>query len=47
MLEDYVRTGKTLQLHSSVNEKEWKLYQEGMRDLSINAAKELAAKFHY
>jgi len=44
MLEDYVRTGKTLQLHSSVNEEEWKLYQEGMRDLSINAAKELAGK---
>ena len=44
MLEDYVRTGKTLQLHSSVNEKEWGLYQEGMRDLSINAAKDLAGK---
>lgn len=44
MLEDYVRTGKTLQLHSSVNEKEWNLYQEGMRDLSINAAKDLAGK---
>jgi hypothetical protein len=44
MLEDYVRTGKTLQLHSSVNEKEWTLYQEGMRDLSINAAKDLAKK---
>lgn len=44
MLEDYVRTGKTLQLHSSVNEKEWNLYQEGMRDLSVNAAKELAGK---
>ena len=44
MLEEYVRTGKTLQLHSSVNENEWKLYQEGMRDLSINAAKELAGK---
>lgn len=44
MLEDYVRTGKTLQLHSSVNEKEWNLYQEGMRDLSVNVAKELAGK---
>ena len=44
MLEDYVRTGKTLQLHSSVNEKEWILYQEGMRDLSISAAKDLAGK---
>lgn len=44
MLEDYVRTGKTLQLHSAVNEKEWNLYQEAMRDLSISAAKELAGK---
>jgi 2-polyprenyl-3-methyl-5-hydroxy-6-metoxy-1,4-benzoquinol methylase len=44
MLEDYVRTGKTLQLHNSVNEKEWNLYQEGMRDLSITAAKDLAGK---
>jgi 2-polyprenyl-3-methyl-5-hydroxy-6-metoxy-1,4-benzoquinol methylase len=44
MLEDYVRTGKTLQLHNSVNGKEWNLYQEAMRDLSISAAKELAGK---
>lgn len=44
MLEEYVRTGNTLQLHSSVNEHEWKLYQEAMRDLSISAAKDLAAK---
>lgn len=44
MLEDYVRTGKTLQLHSTVDEKEWNLYQEGMRDLSVNAAKDLAKK---
>lgn len=44
MLEDYVRTGKTLQLHSSLDEKHWNRYQEGMRDLSINAAKDLAKK---
>lgn len=44
MLEDYVRTGKTLQLHSSVNEREWNLYQEGMRDLSVSAANDLAKK---
>ena len=44
MLEDYVRTGKTLQLHNSVNEKEWNLYQEGMRDLSVTAAKDLGGK---
>lgn len=47
MLEDYVRTGKTLQLHSTVDEKEWNLYQEGMRDLSVNAAKDLAKKSPY
>jgi 2-polyprenyl-3-methyl-5-hydroxy-6-metoxy-1,4-benzoquinol methylase len=43
-LEDYVRTGKTLDLHGSVNAAEWKLYQDAMRDLSVNAAKELAGK---
>ena len=43
-LEEYVRTGKTLDLHGSASPKEWKLYQEGMRDLSINAARELAPK---
>ena len=43
-LEDYVRTGEPMQLHSSATEKEWNLYQEGMRDLSVNAAKELAGK---
>ena len=43
-LEDYVSTGNPLQFHSSMNEKEWNLYQEGMRDLSINSAKELAGK---
>jgi 2-polyprenyl-3-methyl-5-hydroxy-6-metoxy-1,4-benzoquinol methylase len=43
-LEEYVRTGKPLDLHGSASGKEWELYQEGMRDLSINAAKELAPK---
>ena len=43
-LEDYVRTGKTLDLHGTANPTEWKLYQDGMRDLSVNAAKELAGK---
>lgn len=44
MLEEYVRTGKTLQLHSTSDKKEWNLYQEGMRDLSINSARDLAKK---
>ena len=43
-LEEYIRTGKTLDLHGSASPKEWQLYQEGMRDLSVNAAKELASK---
>jgi 2-polyprenyl-3-methyl-5-hydroxy-6-metoxy-1,4-benzoquinol methylase len=43
-LEEYVRTGRTLQLHTAVNAQEWELYQEGMRDLSINAARDLAKK---
>ena len=43
-LEEYVRTGKSLDLHSSINPREWELYQEGMRDLSVNAAKEMASK---
>jgi len=43
-LEDYIRTGKPLDLHGTASESEWRLYQEGMRDLSINAAKELASK---
>ena len=43
-LEDYVRTGQTLDMHGSLSQKEWQLYQDGMRDLSISAAKELAPK---
>lgn len=43
-LEDYVRTGKTLEMHGSISPREWQLYQEGMRDLSINVAKEVVSK---
>ncbi|MFI5172250.1 MAG: class I SAM-dependent methyltransferase [Chitinophagales bacterium] len=43
-LEEFVRTGKTLELHSTINSKEWEFYQQGMRDLSINASKEMAKK---
>ena len=43
-LEDYVRSGKPLDLHRTMSEQEWKLYQEAMRDLSVNAARELARK---
>lgn len=43
-LEEFVRTGKPLDLHASIDAHTWEFYQEGMRDLSINAAKELAGK---
>jgi SAM-dependent methyltransferase len=44
-LEDYVRTGRHLELHTEATPKEaWALYMEGMRDLSVNVAKELAGK---
>ena len=43
-LEEYVRTGKPLELHSMTSKKDWELYQEGMRDLSVNVARELASK---
>ena len=43
-MEEYVRTGKPLELHGSINSQEWEHYQEGMRDLSVNAAKEFANK---
>jgi len=29
-LEEFVRTGKTLDLHGTASPKEWQLYQEGM-----------------
>src|SRR5688572_24577164 len=43
-MEDYVRTGKPLELHSSSDPQMWEAYQEGMRDLSVNGAKEFASK---
>jgi len=43
-LENYLRTGKPLDVHDSTSAADWQLYQEAMRDLSCNAAKELAGK---
>jgi SAM-dependent methyltransferase len=43
-LEEYVKTGKSLEMHGTMAAGEWHLYQEGMRDLSFSAAKELARK---
>ena len=43
-LEEYVRTGKPMNFHYAMSADEWAHYQEGMRDLSVNVAKELAKK---
>jgi 2-polyprenyl-3-methyl-5-hydroxy-6-metoxy-1,4-benzoquinol methylase len=43
-LEEYVRTGKPLNFHSTMTAGEWERYQDGMRDLSVNTAKELGGK---
>jgi 2-polyprenyl-3-methyl-5-hydroxy-6-metoxy-1,4-benzoquinol methylase len=43
-LEEYVRTGKPMNFHSTMKADEWARYQDGMRDLSVNTAKELAGK---
>jgi 2-polyprenyl-3-methyl-5-hydroxy-6-metoxy-1,4-benzoquinol methylase len=43
-LEDYVRSGKPVDIHSTSSKEVWKSYQDGMRDLSINSTKELAGK---
>lgn len=43
--EEYVRTGKPMELHENIHNQDfWQVYQEGMRDLSIGAAKELAGR---
>lgn len=43
-LEEFVRTGKPMDFHYKMSPEEWASYQEGMRDLSINTAKELGKK---
>jgi SAM-dependent methyltransferase len=43
-LEGYVRTGRPLDVHGTASGAEWRLYQEAMRDVSINAARELARR---
>lgn len=44
-LEKYLKTGIPIELHEVIGQEEWAKYQRGMRDLSVNAAKELASKF--
>jgi SAM-dependent methyltransferase len=43
-LEDYINTGKSLDLHSILSPDEWVHYQDAMRDISVNASKKLAKK---
>lgn len=43
-LEQYVRSGKALEVHTNLRDNEWASYQEGMRDLSVSTAKELSGK---
>lgn len=43
-MEDFVRTGQPLDFHRNMSAQEWADYQEGMRDLSTNTAKEFAGK---
>ena len=45
-LENFIKTGKSMNLHAIMSKEEWEKYQNGMRDLSINAAKELALKIN-
>jgi 2-polyprenyl-3-methyl-5-hydroxy-6-metoxy-1,4-benzoquinol methylase len=43
-MEEFVRTGKPLDFHQKMSAQEWADYQVGMRDLSINTAKEFGGK---
>jgi 2-polyprenyl-3-methyl-5-hydroxy-6-metoxy-1,4-benzoquinol methylase len=43
-LEDFVRTGKPVDIHGTMTATEWTQYQNAMRDLSVNTAEELAKK---
>jgi len=43
-LENFVRSGTPLKVHSTMSESEWEFYQEAMRDVSFNAAREMAGK---
>jgi SAM-dependent methyltransferase len=43
-LEDFLRTGTALDLHSDLGEEEWALYQRGMRNIASLPAAELAKR---
>jgi SAM-dependent methyltransferase len=41
-LEDFVRTGTPLDFHGRMSAEQWRIYQDGMRDVSAGPAVELA-----
>ncbi len=43
-LEDFVRTGTGLDLHASLDEEGWRLYQDAMRALAANTAPAIARR---
>ncbi len=43
-LEDHICTGRPLELHSVIKDSEWAKYQDGMRDIAVNSAKEIPRK---
>jgi SAM-dependent methyltransferase len=43
-LEEFLRTGTALDLHSDLGEKEWALYQRGMRNIASLSADELGRR---
>jgi len=43
-LEDFVRTGTPLDFHSGMSAEQWRIYQDGMRDISAGPAVELAGQ---
>lgn len=43
-LEEYIQTGKSLDMHSMLSSEEWRNYQDAMRDISVSASKKLARR---
>ena len=42
--EEFLRTGKPLNIHQSLSEKDWEVYQRGMRSLAGVSAPEVARR---
>lgn len=41
-LENFVRSGQPLDFHGTMTAEQWRIYQDGMRDLAANPAMEIA-----